>query len=155
LVGSAVKTLTVITYCEQPPDPASRVHLGEDRDALGLNKLVLDWKIGNEEIRTAVRLQEELRRRLLAAGVGTLDTAPAELANVTFTDASHHIGTTRMSSSERTGVVDANCRVHGTRNLYVAGSSVFPTSGSANPTLTIVALAVRLAEHLKQTTVLG
>jgi choline dehydrogenase-like flavoprotein len=149
LVGSAVKTLTVITYCEQPPDPASRVYLSEDRDALGLNKLVLDWKVGNEEIRTAVRLQEEVGRQLQAAGIGTLDTAPSELASVTFTDASHHIGTTRMSSSERTGVVDANCRVHGTHNLYVAGSSVFPTSGSANPTLTIVALAIRLDEHLK------
>jgi choline dehydrogenase-like flavoprotein len=154
LVGSPVKKLTVINYCEQPPDPASRVYLSDDKDALGMNKLVLDWKVGSEEIRAAVRLQEELGRRLQSAGIGTLDTAPSGLTEVTFTDASHHIGTTRMSSSERKGVVDANCRVHGTRNLYAAGSSVFPTSGSANPTLTIVALAIRLADHLKQTSYL-
>ena len=61
----------------------------------------------------------------------------------------HHIGTTRMATNPRHGVVDANCRVHGTANLYVAGSSVFPTAGNANPTLTIVALAIRLAEHLQ------
>ena len=61
----------------------------------------------------------------------------------------HHMGTTRMATSPREGVVDANCRVHGMRNFFVAGSSVFPTSGHANPTLTIVALALRLADHLQ------
>ena len=61
----------------------------------------------------------------------------------------HHIGTTRMAASPRDGVVDGNCRVHGTANLYVAGSSVFPTAGNANPTLTIVALALRLGDHLE------
>jgi choline dehydrogenase-like flavoprotein len=139
----------VINYCEQAPDPASRVYLSHEKDALGMNKLVLDWKLSTEEVRAAVRLQEVLGRCLQVAGIGALDTAPSELSGVTFTDASHHIGTTRMSSSERNGVVDSNCRVHGTRNLYAAGSSVFSTSGSANPTLTIVALAVRLADYLK------
>jgi choline dehydrogenase-like flavoprotein len=60
----------------------------------------------------------------------------------------HHMGTTRMADSPRNGVVNKNCRVHGVENLYVAGSSVFPTSGFVNPTLTIVALALRLADHL-------
>ena len=63
----------------------------------------------------------------------------------------HHMGTTRMAESPREGVVDADCRVHGTANLFVAGSSVFPSTGNANPTLTIVALALRLADHLKET----
>jgi choline dehydrogenase-like flavoprotein len=63
---------------------------------------------------------------------------------------SHHMGTTRMSDDPKQGVVDRHCRVHGMENLYVAGSSVFPTSGSANPTLTLVALALRLAGHLKE-----
>jgi choline dehydrogenase-like flavoprotein len=63
----------------------------------------------------------------------------------------HHIGTTRMADDPREGVVDADCRVHGVSNLYVAGSSVFPTAGNANPTLTIVALALRLADRLKGT----
>jgi choline dehydrogenase-like flavoprotein len=62
----------------------------------------------------------------------------------------HHMGTTRMSLHPRDGVVDAHCRVHSTDNLYVAGSSVFPTSGHVNPTLTLVALAVRLADHLRE-----
>lgn len=62
----------------------------------------------------------------------------------------HHMGTTRMSDDPRAGVVDKNCRVHGTENLFIAGSSVFPTGGSANPTLTITQLALRLADHLKQ-----
>jgi choline dehydrogenase-like flavoprotein len=61
----------------------------------------------------------------------------------------HHIGTTRMHADPKQGVVDPDCRIHGLANLYVAGSSVFPTSGYANPTLTIVALALRLADHLK------
>lgn len=64
-------------------------------------------------------------------------------------DMYHHIGTTRMSHSPREGAVDPDCRVHGVANLYLAGSSVFPTSGYANPTLTIVALALRLADRLK------
>jgi choline dehydrogenase-like flavoprotein len=67
-----------------------------------------------------------------------------------YTDASHHMGTTRMSEDPRSGVVDRNSRVHGVDNLYVAGSSVFPSAGHANPTLTIVALALRLAEHLRR-----
>jgi choline dehydrogenase-like flavoprotein len=61
----------------------------------------------------------------------------------------HHLGTTRMAADARRGVVDENCRLHETENLYVAGSSVFPSAGFANPTLTIVALAIRLADHLK------
>jgi choline dehydrogenase-like flavoprotein len=63
----------------------------------------------------------------------------------------HHIGTTRMDENPKLGVVNKNCRVHGTSNLYIAGSSVFPTSGSVAPTLTIVALALRLADHIKHT----
>jgi choline dehydrogenase-like flavoprotein len=150
LIAKPVKTLTVINYCEQAPDPASRAYLGTERDELGLNKLVLDWKVNPDEVRTAVRLQEKLGERLREAGLGTLDSSPAKLAELKYTDASHHIGTTRMSGSERTGVVDGNSRVFGTSNLFAAGSSVFTTSGSANPTLTIVALSIRLADHLKK-----
>ena len=62
----------------------------------------------------------------------------------------HHMGTTRMQRDPRMGVVDENCRVHGVANLYVAGCSVFPTGGTFNPTLTIVALALRLADHIKE-----
>ena len=78
-------------------------------------------------------------------GIGELEPGSGEMA---FTDASHHMGTTRMSAAPADGVVDADCRVHGVRNLYVAGSSVFPSAGFANPTLSIVALSLRLARHL-------
>jgi choline dehydrogenase-like flavoprotein len=67
----------------------------------------------------------------------------------------HHMGTTRMHTIPHKGVVDENCLVHGVNNLYIAGSSVFPTSGMANPTLTIVALAIRLAERVKQVMAAG
>ena len=135
----------VVFFCEQPPDPASRVYLGAERDRLGVPKLVLDWRIGNEVTRSMERLRALLGHELEARQLGTLAEEPG---GPDYTDASHHIGTTRMSTSPRTGVVDPDCRVHGIENLYVAGSSVFPTAGHANPTLTIVALAIRLARHL-------
>ncbi len=108
-------------------------------------KLVLDWRIGSEVTRSMERLRALLGHELEARQLGTLAEEPG---GPDYTDASHHIGTTRMSTSPRTGVVDPDCRVHGIENLYVAGSSVFPTAGHANPTLTIVALAIRLARHL-------
>ena len=92
-------------------------------------------------------LHEELQR----AGIGRLHSALGRESDPWpsgLRGARHHMGTTRMHPDPRRGVVDANGRVHGIANLYVAGSSVFPTSGAANPTLTIVALALRLAEHV-------
>jgi choline dehydrogenase-like flavoprotein len=86
-----------------------------------------------------------LRIKLERRGIGQLVPGDGEPR---FTDASHHIGTTRMSDDPKRGVVDRHCKVHGVANLYVAGSSVFPSSGHANPTFTIVALALRLAAHL-------
>ena len=80
-----------------------------------------------------MRIELEDTEDLILEGAGTL---------------SHHMGTTRMHESPRMGVTDANCRVHGLQNLYVAGSSLFPCAGHQNPTLTIVALALRLADHL-------
>ena len=77
------------------------------------------------------------------------DGAPSDFRSLTVKDSSHHMGTTRMGIDEKTSVVDSDCRVHGIGNLYVAGSSVFPTSGFANPTFTIAALAIRLADHIK------
>jgi choline dehydrogenase-like flavoprotein len=67
-----------------------------------------------------------------------------------FSSRAHHLGTTRMSDSPENGVVDSNCKVYGISNLYIAGSSVFPTGGHANPTLTLIALTLRLADHLKK-----
>jgi choline dehydrogenase-like flavoprotein len=114
-----------------------------------MNRLVLDWKVGDEETKSLRRLQELVNASLQKAHLGYLDDTAQPCSALRYTDASHHLGTTRMSDDPRTGVVDSNCRVHGIRNLFIAGSSIFPTSGYANPTLTIVALALRLAEHLK------
>lgn len=136
----------VVYFCEQPARAESRVTLSPERDRLNVNKLILDWRIPPEVTRDVLRLQEVLRRCLKAAGIGELDHPEGAPA---FTDASHHMGTTRMGASPRTGVVDADCRVHGVRNLFMAGSSVFPSAGHANPTLTVVALALRLADRLR------
>ena len=140
-------TRIVVYFCEQPPDRESRVTLSPDRDRLGMNKLRLEWRVGPEVVRSVMRLQDLLRTRLKEAGIGTLENPEVE---VTFTDASHHMGTTRMSNDPKSGVVDRDCKVHGVRNLFVAGGSVFPSAGHKNPTLTLVALALRLTDHLRR-----
>jgi choline dehydrogenase-like flavoprotein len=138
-------TRVVVYFCEQPPDPESRVLLSRDRDRLGMNRLVLRWKVGPAVRDSVDRLQELLATTLERTGAGVLEAGRDEIR---FTDASHHMGTTRMSDGPRTGVVDTDGRVHGVEGLYVAGSSVFPSASHKNPTLTIVALALRLADHL-------
>ena len=137
---------------EQAPNPDSRVLLAEEVDALGMPRVRLDWRLGALESHSLRRAYEWLGRELGRTGIGRVSfslpegDAWSELIEWGF----HHMGTTRMHSDPRRGVVDPDCRVHGVPNLYVAGSSVFPTSGAANPTLTIVALALRLADHLRK-----
>jgi choline dehydrogenase-like flavoprotein len=135
----------IVYFCEQPPDRESRVVLGARRDALGQPKLELHWRIGPEVTRSLLALQDRLGATLRSSGIGELEPGTDEPR---YTDASHHMGTTRMSRDPRTGVVDPTCRLHALHNLYLAGSSVFPTAGHANPTPTIIALALRLADHL-------
>lgn len=150
LVGKTSRgKLTIVNYCEQLPDRESRVYLSDARDRLNVNKLVLRWRVGAEVRRSIARLHESLDGELRRTGIGGVESRVDDIDRITFTDASHHMGTTRMSSDPKRGVVDPDCRVHGVANLYVAGSSVFPTCGNANPTWTIVAMALRLAEHLE------
>jgi choline dehydrogenase-like flavoprotein len=151
-LARGVRELIVVNYCEQAPNPASRVYLGERRDRLNMPLLVLDWRICREDTESLMRLHELLDERLRRHRLGRLDDTGEPFSDRLYTDASHHIGTARMSADPRHGVVNPRCAVHGVDNLYVAGSAVFPTSGHANPTLTIVALALRLAAHLKSTT---
>lgn len=141
-----INRLKIVNYCEQVPNPNSRVLLDDEKDALGSNKIRLDWKVGNQEIENVLRLQKILGRYLYDKQIGEFNNTSEELV---FTDASHHIGTTRMSNDPKRGVVDENCKIHSIDNFYITGSSVFPTSGHANPTLTIVALSLRLADYLK------
>jgi choline dehydrogenase-like flavoprotein len=141
-------------YVEQVPNPDSRVFLLEQRDAFGLRRIALDWRlsaIDKEGLRIAHSL---IAKEVEGSGFGKMIIELPEEEEVLFgaNGGGHHMGTTRMHASARQGVVDANCRIHGLQNIFVAGSSVFPTGGYANPTLTIVALAIRLADHLKSIT---
>jgi choline dehydrogenase-like flavoprotein len=149
-LSGGVTELIVVNYCEQAPNPQSRVYLSQERDQLQMNRLVLDWKVTDDETRSVMRLQELVDSYLKKTHIGYLDNTSQKITDLYYTDASHHIGTTRMSDDPRAGAVDRDCRVHGVNNLFIAGSSVFPTSGYVNPTLTIVALGIRLAAHLKK-----
>lgn len=138
---------------EQTPNASSRVMLDDERDALGLPIARLDWRLSPLDKITARRACRLVGEAFARHGLGRMRLDPWLLADDStwedLTPRYHHMGTTRMSDDPKTGVVDRNCRVHGIDNLYIAGSSVFATSGYANPTLTIVALAVRMADHLK------
>jgi choline dehydrogenase-like flavoprotein len=140
---------------EHTPNRDSRVELDSERDAFGIPRLTAHVAFSPLDFETVMQFHEQVARRLEVSGVGRLiykrEDVRAHLAEQVdyFNTKAHHIGTTRMSLRPEDGVVDANSRVHGIDNLYVTGSSVFPTSGHANPTLTIVALAVRLAAHLR------
>jgi choline dehydrogenase-like flavoprotein len=148
-----VQAFSLTCAVEQSPNPASRVTLSSDRDALGKQRVCLDWQLRAVDKASLMRSLEILGTELGLAGLGRLKidlTDRDESWPGSIRDAGHHLGTTRMHLDPKQGVVDANCRVHGVSNLFVAGSSVFPTSGHANPTLTIIALALRLADHVKR-----
>lgn len=136
---------------EQAPNPDSRVKLSSERDRLGVNLVDLDWRLTELDKYTITRSQQIIAAQFESSGLGQvqieLNDNDSDWQKVQ--GSYHHIGTTRMSTNPRLGVVDEDCQVHGISNLYVTGSSVFPTSGLSNPTLTIVALAIRLADHLK------
>jgi choline dehydrogenase-like flavoprotein len=137
---------------ELAPDPDRRLTLGSERDALGMPKLNLHMTIADSDFEHFRQTLTELGRQLLAAKSGMIHLSYNRrdewLAAMDW--GNHHLGTTRMHDDPKQGVVDATSKVHGIGNLYVAGSSVFPTYGSSNPTLNLVALTLRLADHLKK-----
>jgi choline dehydrogenase-like flavoprotein len=140
----------LVLLFEQRPNPDSRVQLVRERDALGMPRVRLDWRLTSADREGMDRSVDFLARELTLAGLGRMQTLvdgvrPAERdLEVGF----HHMGTARMHDDPRRGVVDRDCRVHGIANLFVAGSAVFTTASWAHPTLTVVALALRLADHL-------
>jgi choline dehydrogenase-like flavoprotein len=147
---------TIYTRCEQAPNPDSRVVLIDEVDRLGARRIGLDWRLSELDKYTIRTASEIFAREIGRQGLGRVKL-PEWLLNddpkdwgADLVGGHHHMGTTRMAENPRLGVVDQDCRVHGIENLYIAGSSVFPTSGFANPTLTIVELALRLVDHLKQ-----
>lgn len=142
----------VTIHAEQAPHPDNRVTLDREVDAVGARKAQLHWEWRPADIDSVRRAEGLLAREVARAGLGRYEVkedAPGRPVLV-GPGLHHHMGTTRMHDDPAQGVVDARCRVHGVSNLYVAGCSAFPTGGYINPTLTIVALSIRLADHVKQ-----
>lgn len=133
---------------EQRPSLDNRILLGSRRDPLGVPLPELHWGLTTDEHKDIERLRRLFARELERAGLGRVIIRQDAVVDP---NAHHHAGTTRMHDDPRHGVVDANGRVHSVSNLFVAGASVFPTAGFANPMLTIIALSLRLADHLAQT----
>jgi len=146
----------LFTRMEQSPNPLSRIQLINNVDELGVPLVSLDWKLNSLDKRSIRSSFELLGKEVGKAGIGRLrmrewlqdaddNEWPSELGG-----GWHHMGTTRMADDPKQGVVDSNCKIHGLNNLYVAGSSCFATSGAANPTLSLIALSLRLSDHLKE-----
>ena len=159
LSALGITGLSLLVRAEQAPNPHSRVRLSARKDMLGLPCPELDWQLSSRDKKTVTVLADTFRSEFERLGMGVLQKSdwldeptpewPVDLSLSNHPIGGyHHMGTTRMSADPETGVVDADCRVHNYRNLYVAGSSVFPTCGWANPTLTILALSLRMADHL-------
>jgi choline dehydrogenase-like flavoprotein len=140
-------------HAEQQPNPQSRINLSDDVDSLGMPQVRIDWQYTPGDIDTVSRTLALLAEDFSTSGIGSFDydreTVEQEVTRY-GAFGGHHIGTARMGTDPHSSVVDAQCRVHEVDNLYIAGSAAFPTSSQANPTLTAIALALRLAAHLGQ-----
>ena len=150
--NGAVASYRVKFVSEQFPHRDSRIKLGTERDILGKRKLEVDWRFTDFDRRSIAQTLQLLTERFATAGLGTFEFGDDRPNLENMTDAAHQMGTTRMASSPQEGVVDTDCRVFGTENLYVASSAVFPTGPSYSPTFTILALSRRLGQHLLQKT---
>ncbi|MDP9065677.1 MAG: GMC family oxidoreductase [Pseudomonadota bacterium] len=154
IIKPKANLFSVDFHAEQQPTAESRVTLTSEADALGVPKLRADWRYSRNDVETVTRAIALLAREFKRSRVGTLAYDPASVEfEMTRYGAygGHHIGTARMGRDPRVSVVDPDCRVHGVANLSIASAAVFPTSSQANPTLTVVALALRLAHRLRTT----
>jgi choline dehydrogenase-like flavoprotein len=129
---------------EQPADPRNCIRLSEEKDALGLRKAIVDWRVGEQERETALRFAATVRAELQRLGLAPQPCSDEPV----FTDTFHPMGGLRMGDDARTSVVGRDLRVHAVANLHVASCAVYPSGGSSNPTFTLMALALRLAERL-------
>ena len=146
----ALDGLVMVEQHEQRPARESRLTLRGERDRFGRIDFQVPFQIDEATKRTQRRFHQLIAERVRSQGLGRLDSRLDDPEfQPEFQDAFHPMGSTRMSTDPHLGVVDPQARVHGLHNLYVAGSSIFPTGGQANPTLTIVALAIRLADHIR------
>jgi len=152
LLASEDNTYDFYYHTEQIPSRDSRVTLSRERDVFGVPRLRVDFRVDDIDVDRIIRAHELVGRELRRQGCGDLhfiSDDPRALIKQHQGTLGHHIGTTRMAADPSRGVVDENCRIHGVSNLFIASSSVFPTSSQAGPTLTIVAMTIRLGEHLK------
>jgi choline dehydrogenase-like flavoprotein len=141
------------TLIEQFPNPQSRISVLEERDALGVKKVNVHWALRPEDRNTIKSIGLEVAKCFAETGLGFVkleDCVYDASLPLKVNPHAHHMGTTRMASSPEFGVVDENCKVFGVENLHVAGSSVFATGGASNPTMPLLQLALRLADHLNQ-----
>ena len=150
------KAYGIYSRTEQAPNQSSRVTLNNELDTLGMPRIDLKWLLSPIDKRTIREITKLLGQQIGLTNLGRvkiydflLDENDHSLPDYT-SGGWHHLGTTRMSNNPKEGVVDANCKVHGINNLFIAGSSCFPTGGAATPTLTVVALSLRLSDHLKK-----
>jgi choline dehydrogenase-like flavoprotein len=160
LTKTSDRKIYAIVRSEQAPNPDSRITLDwEARDALGTPKARLNWAITPLDKHAISVTMDAFDGELRRLGLGRIEASPwlsdpakpwefDPLISKNPIGGYHHMGTTRMADDPKQGVVDANGKVHGIANLYMAGSSVFPTGGWANPTLTILAMSMRLGDHL-------
>ena len=152
------RTADALIVAEQALNPESRVMLGTDLDQLGLRRMALKWTLSDVDFHTMRTATVQLAKLMAERDVGRMkvkdwllsDGPPLDLTLDDLQGGNHHMGTTRMSGDPKTGVVDRDCRVHSVANLYMGGSSVFATAGHANPTYSIVQLALRLGDHLNK-----
>ena len=151
--------LSLVIRAEQAPNPDSRVRLSDKRDAVGMPRVALDWRLSAIDVDSVSGLVAALGRESARLGLGAVEPAKwlanpdkrwvsDELVSAHPIGGFHHMGTTRMAADPRRGVTDGWGRVHGLPNLHIAGSSLFPTAGWANPTLTIVALTLRTSDRI-------
>jgi len=144
----------VAVQCECEPNPSSQVALSAELDQLGMPRARLDWRLTPMVRHTATIAVETFAQEMKRLEIGEVELDSFELPrrhdwDQLFWDTNHHIGTCRMSEDPHKGVVNRDCRLHTVKNLFINSSAVFPTSGHSNPTFTIIALGIRLADHLK------
>jgi choline dehydrogenase-like flavoprotein len=152
-VDRPLRVYTVRFMAEQAPNPDSRVALTDECDALGMRRVKLDWRVSALDYHAIRAASRQLAVECGRSGIGRLQPwctheSDAQI-DQRLAGGAHQMGGTRIHDDPARGVVDSNCRVHGTENVYIAGSSVFPTGGHSAPTMTLVALAVRLARHIR------
>ncbi len=145
--------LEVLHSAEQLPHRDNRMYLSEETNRLGMRKITFDYQLHEEDIQAFKRAQHVMAKAVKDSGLGEFNIAfeGSDEIDLIAMSCGHHMGMTRMGTGPSHSVTDANCKVHGTENLYIACTGIIPAGGSANPTFTTIALGIRIADRLKST----